>query len=79
MDRAYSFDGDEWHERYVGHGSKRTMIQHLKDVGGLGDHWAIMHLACDLSPAEAHGLTARSLASTLVKFNDIRKRLRGEL
>jgi hypothetical protein len=79
IDRAYSFDGDEWHERHVGHGAKRTIVEHLKDVGDMEEHWAIVHVACDLSPSEADGLTARDVASTLVRFNDIRKRLRGEL
>jgi hypothetical protein len=41
------------------------------------DHWAIVHLACDLSPTEADGLTAVDVAGTLIKFNEIRKRLRG--
>ena len=76
---AYSFAGDNWYERYEGHGAKWKIVEHLKDVDGMDDRWAIVHLACDLSPAEAHGLTARDLASTLIKFNDIRRRLRGRV
>jgi hypothetical protein len=62
--------------RYEGHGTKRRIVEHLKEVDGMDDQWA-MHLACDLSPADAHGLTARDLVSTLIKFNDIRKRILG--
>jgi hypothetical protein len=74
---AYSFSGGNWYERYEGHGAKGRVIKHLTDVDGMDDHWAIVHIACDLSPADAEGLTASDVASTLIKFNDIRKRLRG--
>jgi hypothetical protein len=74
---AYTFAGGNWYERYEGHGAKWRVVEHLKDVDGMDDQWAIVHLACDLSPAEAHGLTGRDLASALIKFNEIRQRLRG--
>ncbi len=76
-EKAYSFAGGDWYERYEGHGTKRRIVEHLNEVDGMDDRWAIVHLACDLSPADVHGLTARDLASTLIKFNDIRKRIRG--
>jgi hypothetical protein len=77
--QAYSFAGGNWYERYEGHGAKWRIIEHLNEVDRMDDQWAIVHLACDLSPAEAHGLTARDLASTLIRFNDIRRRVRGLL
>jgi hypothetical protein len=52
---AYSFVEGAWYERYVGHGTSRKIVQHLRDVNGMDDHWAIVHLSCDLSPAEADG------------------------
>jgi hypothetical protein len=76
-ERCYSFAGTNWYERHEGHGSESRIVEHLNEVDGMDDKWAIVHLACDISPAEADGLTARDLASTLIKFNDIRKRLRG--
>jgi hypothetical protein len=77
--RAYSFAGGGWYERWEGHGTERRIVEHLNEVHGMDDQWAIVHLACDLSPADAHGLTARDLAKTLVGFNDIRKRIRGRV
>ena len=74
---AYSFAGGNWYERYEGHGAKRRIVEDLNKVDGMDDHWAIVHLACDLSPAEADGLTAVDVARTLIKFDEIRKRLRG--
>jgi hypothetical protein len=43
----------------------------------MDDQWAIVHLACDLSRDEADGLTALDLASILITFNEIRRRVRG--
>ena len=74
---AYSFAGVNWYERYEGHGAKSRIVEDLNKVDGMDDHWAIVHLACDLSPAEADGLTAVDMARTLIKFDEIRKRLRG--
>jgi hypothetical protein len=74
---AYSFVNGVWYERYVGHATPRKIVQHLRNVDGMDDHWAIVHVACDLSPKEIDGWTARKLASTLIKFNAIRRRLRG--
>lgn len=73
---AYSFAGGNWYERYEGHGDKSRIIEDLNKVDGMDDYWAIVHLACDLSPAEADGLTAVDLARTLIKFDEVRKRLR---
>ena len=74
---AYSFVNDGWYERYVGHATPRKIANHFREVDGMHDHWAIVHVAWDLSPEEADGWTARKLASTLIKFNGIRRRLRG--
>ena len=74
---AYSFVDGKWYERYEGHGTERKIVQHLKDVNGMHDHWAIVHLACDLSPEQVDRRTAAELAATLVKFNGVRRRLRG--
>jgi hypothetical protein len=76
--QAYSFANGKWYERYEGRGAESKIVKHLKKVNGMQDHWAIVHLACDLDPKEADGLTARDLAATLILFNNIRKRLRGQ-
>jgi hypothetical protein len=74
---AYTFEGGNWYQRHEGHGAKWRLVEQLNDVDGMDDQWTIVHLACDLTPDEADGLTARDLASTLVQFNQIRTRLRG--
>jgi hypothetical protein len=74
---AYSFAAGNWYERYQGHADKKRIIAHLKEVDGMDDHWAIVHLACDLSPAQADGLTAVDVARTLITFDEIRRHLRG--
>ena len=76
--QAYSFANGNWYQSYEGHGAESKIVKHLKKVDGMHDHWAIVHLACDLDPKEADGLTARDLAATLIMFNNIRKRLRGQ-
>ena len=48
----------------------------LQKIDAKREHWAIVHLACDLSSEEADGLTARKIAGTLMAFYEVRKRLR---
>jgi len=57
--QAYSFANGNSYERYEGHGAKWKIVEHLNEVDRMHDHWAIVHLACDLAPRES-GRTHRS-------------------
>lgn len=74
---AFSCVNGQWHHRYEGHTDAERITRQLRKIHANRDQWAIVHLACDLSPEEADGLTATKIAGTLMRFNEIRKRLRG--
>lgn len=74
--RAFSLIDGDWYERYVGKVQPPKIADHIREVDGCNDAWAIVHFATDITGAEADGLTAGQLAKTLFDFNPIRQRLR---
>ena len=79
--RAWELDAFSWvkgqcHHRYEGHTDAERITTQLRKIHAGRDQWAIVHLACDLFPEEADGLTATKIARRLMAFNEIRKRLR---
>jgi hypothetical protein len=73
---AYSCIQSHWHHRHEGHIDAKRIMRRLEKIDADHKQWAIVHLACDLSRKEAHGLTAADIAARLVVFDEIRKRVR---
>jgi hypothetical protein len=74
---SFSFVSGNWYNRHEGHFDQDRIVKHLNQVNRERDQWAIVHLACDLSPDDADGLTATDIAAKLLLFNRIRNRLRA--
>lgn len=74
--RAFSRVNGKWCERYIGKASKDVIASHIGSVNDEKDVWAIVHFARDFSPREAQGMSARTMAKTLLAFDPIRRRLR---
>ena len=74
--RTFSLVDGSWFERHRGHTEPAVISEHVRELNGQPDSWAIVHFACDLSPAETDGLTASGAADILMAFNSVRRRLR---
>jgi len=76
--RAFSFVDDEWFERHAGRVrvDVEAIVDYLRELDGTLDEWAIVHLARDFSPAEVDGMSPSDVASILMRFNGLRRRLR---
>lgn len=76
--RAFSLINGDWYERYVGRVTPQKIADHVRDVDGQRDTWAIVHFATDITASQADGLTPSQVANALFSFNSIRRRVRGQ-
>lgn len=77
--RAFSFVDGRWFERNAGRVrvEVETIVDHVREVDGRKDLWAIATITRDLGPAEAEGMTPDEVAGILLRFSGTRKRFRG--
>ena len=75
--RAFSIVEGTWYERYVGAVTPDTIASYIRGVDERRDSWVIVHFGEDLAPTEAEGLSPEQTAVKLMRFNPVRRRLRG--
>lgn len=75
--RAFSYVGSQWFWRHKGTTPPQDIADHIDLLDQQRGSWVDTFLAVDLAPAEVDGMSAREVALLLVKFEPIRRRLRG--
>ena len=73
--RTFSFVSDRWFKRHHGTAEVLTIASHLETLDRCVDQWVDVYCGIDLDPAAAEGLTAEAIASLLLRFNLIRRKL----
>jgi Ribbon-helix-helix protein, copG family len=79
--RAFSFVDGQWFERRASSVvvSPETITAHIQALDHGVDTWVILHIARDLGVREADSMSPAQAADILLRFNDIRRLLRGEI
>ena len=75
--RTFSFVKGHWFERHKGRAKATQIAEHLVALDQRMDLWVIVHFAVDLSLRAADDLSAVEVAQLLLRFEPIRRRLRG--
>lgn len=74
--RTFTFNNGDWFERGIGKITESTILDYVRDLDQREDWWVDTYLCCDLFPNEVDGMKADIIASILLKFDAIRKRIR---
>jgi hypothetical protein len=74
--RAFTVEFHKWHERRKGQAGTQLIAEYISELDKFQNQWVIAHAAIDLSPSVAQGMSAGEIASLLVQFEPLRKRLR---
>lgn len=71
---------EQWFERHAGRVrvEPEAIIEHVRELDGLRDTWAIVQFSRDFGPGEADGMSPSKVAGILIGFNELRRRLRPQ-
>ncbi len=72
---AFVLLDSHWFRRHQGRTTPAEIVQHVRALDSERSLWVNLNMSDDLSPAEAHGLTAPEVAHRLLTFDRIRQRI----
>jgi hypothetical protein len=75
--KAFTFVDDRWFERHRGKAAASDIVNHIASLDLQKDRWVVASFGIDFGPSEVDGFSADQIASLLIRFEPLRRRLRG--
>lgn len=76
--RIFSYVDDQWFERYKGRVQPEIISSYIHELDRQRDSWVNVYFACDFGPKEVDDLSDFEVATILIAFDSIRRRLRPQ-
>ena len=76
--RAFSYVDRSWFDRHRGHIGVPDILAHVEVVDKYPDCWVSAYFSLDISDQVAGGMSPSAVADLLVRFDPLRRRLRGQ-